>query len=81
MGQILTANGSYKLAIEKCHEDENLKKSQIYRKACSNYAVTLEKLGRSDEAIDQFEKLKHTFKNDLPIYNNLGISQKHSGNL
>lgn len=52
MGQVLPACNSYKQAVEKCNEDESLKKSSICKKAGTNYAVTLEKLGKRDEAIN-----------------------------
>jgi hypothetical protein len=51
LGQILTASNSYKLALEKCTGDPNLEKSQIYKKAGTNYAVTLEKLNEREKAI------------------------------
>ena len=51
MGQILTASNSYKLALEKCQEDPNLEKSQLFKKVGVNYAVTLEKLGKRPQAI------------------------------
>jgi hypothetical protein len=45
---VLTASSSYKLAIEKCEEEKALKMSSIYKKACTNYAVTLEKLNKRE---------------------------------
>jgi Flp pilus assembly protein TadD len=73
MGQILAANNSYKLAIEKCHEDPALERSQIFKKAGTNYAVTLEKLGKRKEAVRQLEKLNKVFTSEVRVFNNLGI--------
>ena len=79
MGQVLTASNNYKLAIDKCNGDEALMKSSICKKAGTNYAVTLEKLGRRDEAINQLDKLRDNFNNEVRVHNNLGIIQKRSG--
>lgn len=70
---MLTASSSYKLAMEKCEEEKALKLSSIYKKACTNYAVTLEKLNRREDAVDQLEKLLDKFQNEVRIHNNLGI--------
>lgn len=81
LGQILTASNSYKLALEKCTGDPNLEKSQIYKKAGTNYAVTLEKLNEREKAIKQLAKLNQVFTQEVKVYNNLGIIQKREGNL
>jgi tetratricopeptide (TPR) repeat protein len=53
MGKLNEAADSYKKAIGKCEEDseQKLLHSSTYKKAGTNYAVTLEKLGKRDEAI------------------------------
>lgn len=53
LGKIQEAANSYKLALDKCESDpdEQLVKSSIYKKAGTNYAVTLEKLGLRDQAM------------------------------
>jgi len=35
--------------------------------------VTLEKLGRRDEAVETLNTLKKTFGNEVRVFNNLGI--------
>jgi tetratricopeptide (TPR) repeat protein len=65
--------------MEKCHLNDPLDKSQIYKKAAVNYAVTLEKLKHRPDAIHQLEKLTKTFANEVRVYNNLGIIQKRQG--
>lgn len=49
-------------------------------KAVTNFAVILEKLGQRKEAIDVLNNLKHTFRGEIRIYNNLGIIHKRQGN-
>jgi hypothetical protein len=59
--------------MEKCEEEKSLKISSIYKKACTNYAVTLEKLNKREEAVNQLEKLLDRFQSEVRIHNNLGI--------
>jgi tetratricopeptide (TPR) repeat protein len=67
--------------MQKCEEDEDsdLTKSATYKKAGTNKAVTLEKLGSRDEAVETLNKLKGNFGNEVRVYNNLGIIQKRNG--
>lgn len=44
-----------------------------YVKSCTNYAVTLEKLGKRQEAIELLNNLKDIFRNEIRVFNNLGI--------
>lgn len=48
-------------------------------KAVTNYAVTLEKLGKREEAIKVLEGVKEQFKDEIRIFNNLGILHKRKG--
>jgi len=50
MGKTKEASDSYKKSLKKCEEDPNKKliQSATYKKAGTNYAVTLEKLGERD---------------------------------
>jgi len=75
-GQFLTASNSYRLCMDKCEDDENLKKSTIFKKAATNYAVTLEKLGKRDDALKQLKTLKQKFDDEIRVFNNLGILYK-----
>jgi tetratricopeptide (TPR) repeat protein len=50
-------------------------------KAMTNYAVTLEKLGKRVEALELLDQLKDNFKEEIRIYNNLGIVSKRNGNI
>lgn len=75
MGKTKEASDSYKKSLKKCEEDPNKKliQSATYKKAGTNYAVTLEKLGERDEAIKMLQELKVSFGNEVRVYNNLGI--------
>ena len=48
-------------------------------KVMTNYSVTLEKLGKRDEAIDTLKKLKDLYPFEIRVYNNLGIVCKRNG--
>ena len=74
-GAIQQASDNYKSAIDTCEQDskDQLVKSATYKKAGTNYAVTLEKLNKRDEAVKTLFKLKATFNNEVRIFNNLGI--------
>ena len=50
-----------------------------YVKSVTNYAVTLEKLGKRQEAIDTLNNLKTIFRDEVRVFNNLGIIQKRAG--
>jgi hypothetical protein len=56
-------------------------KAPQYMKAVTNYAVTLEKLGKRNDSIKTLDSLKGTFREEIRIYNNLGIIYKRNGNL
>lgn len=53
LGLVSEAADSYKKAIDKCQSDPNNKliHSSTYKKAGTNYAVALEKLGMRDAAV------------------------------
>lgn len=76
LGQVLTASQSYKLALEKCEEDSSLKHSGVCKKAGTNYAVTLEKLGQRKESVRQLKKVQKVFDHEVRVHNNLGIIMK-----
>lgn len=59
--------------------DEQLVNSVTYMKASTNYAVTLEKLSKRDEAVETLSKLKDSFVDEMRVHNNLAIIQKRSG--
>ncbi len=80
LGDIQKASTFYKKAIDKCQEDQQQQKSQHMMKAMTNYAVTLEKLGMRQQAIQVFEQLQKSYKNEIRIFNNLGIIHKRNGN-
>lgn len=47
----------------------------------TNYAVTLEKLGKRTEALAILESLAKVIKNDARVLNNLGIIKKRTGDI
>ena len=75
------ASASYLMAMTTCRNDPQgqLTKSATYKKAGTNYAVTLEKLGQRETAVSTLTALKATFGNEVRVYNNLGIIQKRKG--
>lgn len=83
MGKTKEASDSYKKSLKKCEEDPNKKliQSATYKKAGTNYAVTLEKLGEREEAVKLLQELKVSFGNEVRVYNNLGIIQKRQGDV
>ena len=48
-------------------------KQATYKKAGTNYAVTLEKLSRREDAVTTLVTLKGQFSSEVRIFNNLGI--------
>ena len=76
------ASSSYLMAMTICRKEPQgqLIKSATYKKAGTNYAVTLEKLGQRQTAVDTLAFLKQIFGNEVRVYNNLGIIQKRGGN-
>ena len=54
-------------AMVVCEQDEVLKKSATYKKASTNYAVTLEKLDRRELAVATLEAIKNTFHNEVRV--------------
>lgn len=64
-----------------CESDPKgqLTKSVTYKKAGTNYAVTMEKLNQREQAVTTLNNLKSTFNNEVRVYNNLGIIQKRQG--
>lgn len=83
LGQVQQAADSYKKAMDKCEEDpsQKLVHSSTYKKAGTNYAVALEKLGMRDAAVNLLQDLKTQFGNEVRLHNNLGIIQKRKGDL
>ena len=81
MQHVQQASDSYKLAMETCEGDprKQLTKSVTYKKAGTNYAVTLEKLSRRDEAVTTLSSLKVRFNQEIRVFNNLGIILKRKG--
>lgn len=81
MGQFEMASENYKLAMQTCEKDPKgqLSKQVTYKKAGTNYAVTLEKLSRRDDAVITLQNLKGAFSTEVRIFNNLGIFQKRKG--
>ena len=69
--------------MDACEQDPkgHLIKSATYKKAATNYAVTLEKLQRRDDAVATLNKIKNVFCNEVRVYNNLGIIQKRNNEL
>ena len=67
--------------METCENDpkKQLTKSVTYKKAGTNYAVTLEKLNKRDDAVVTLTTLKNAFGNEVRVFNNLGIIQKRKG--
>ena len=58
-----------------CENDPNQKllQSSTYKKAGTNLAVALEKLGKRDEAVLLLQDLQSKFGNEVRLFNNLGI--------
>ena len=81
LGHVQMASESYLMAMTTCRNDPQgqLTKSATYKKAGTNYAVTLEKLDQRDTAVGTLSALKDTFGNEVRVYNNLGIIQKRNG--
>ena len=75
LGQYQLASDNYKLAMETCERDPKgqLMKQATYKKAGTNYAVTLEKLSRREDAVTTLVTLKGQFSSEVRIFNNLGI--------
>ena len=75
------ASDSYKLSMETCENDpkKQLTRSATYKKAGTNYAVTLEKLNRREDAVETLSGLKRNFVSEVRLFNNLGIIQKRKG--
>lgn len=51
LNNIKEAAENYKKSLEKCENDQKLMKSTTNKKAGTNYAVALEKLGMRNQAI------------------------------
>lgn len=81
LGDISRASNYYRYAINKCKEDKTMQSlhQSYYAKSVTNYAVTLEKLGKRQDAIDLLMKLKDDFKEEIRVLNNLGIISKRHG--
>ena len=81
MGNLRLAAENYKKALDKCENDQKLQKSSTFKKAGTNYAIALEKLGKRNEAVTQLESLKRSssFGHEVLINNNLGTLQKRKG--
>ena len=61
--------------MQTCLDDPQmlLCKSSTYKKAGTNYSVTLEKLDRRQDAISTLSQIKTEFCNEVRVHNNLGI--------
>ena len=83
MGQVQQAKDNYALSMKKCEKDpsKQLIHSSTYKKAGTNFAVSLEKTGDRDTAVSTLTNLKGTFGNEVRVFNNLGIIQKRKGDL
>ena len=81
LGQVQMASDSYKQSMETCENDpkKQLTRSATYKKAGTNYAVTLEKLNRREDAVETLSGLKQNFVSEVRLFNNLGIIQKRKG--
>ena len=73
--QFESAADSYKRAMDTCEGDpkQQLTKSITYKKAGTNYAVTLEKINKREAAIATLTALKDVFGSEVRVFNNLGI--------
>jgi Flp pilus assembly protein TadD len=49
-------------------------------KSLTNYSVTLEKLGKRQEAITILQDVKNEWQDEIRVFNNLGIMEKRNGN-
>ena len=68
--------------METCESDEaqQLTKSATYKKAGTNYAALMAKLGKREGAVKVIDKMQDSFGNEMRHFNNLGIIQKLMGN-
>lgn len=80
-GDVQQASYNYKNAMRTCEQDPKgwLINSGTYKKAGTNYAVTLEKLNYRDDAVATLSSLKANFNNEVRVFNNLGIIYKRKG--
>jgi Flp pilus assembly protein TadD len=75
LGDIGRASLYYLKSVERGED------GPCYLKALTNYTVTLEKLGKRDEAQALMEgKMKRQFGSEIRLHNNLGILHKRNGN-
>lgn len=72
---------NYKKAILKCQETPELRESQTYKKAATNYSIILERLGQRDQAIALLTELQATFNSEVRVANNIGILRKRQGDV
>ena len=79
-GQAGPASENYKRAMDTCQQDPRgvLIRSATYKKAGTNYAVTLEKLNQRRDAVSTLQDIKGAFCNEIRVYNNLGVIQKRN---
>lgn len=83
LGDIQRASQFYKRALDKFPASEGQQVPPFYSKVLTNYAVTLEKLGKREEALGVLE-LSGQWEEDeqeVRVYNNKGIIQKRKGDL
>jgi len=75
MNDIEQASAFYHRAQECSENDPDglLVNSVTYMKASTNYAVTLEKLSKREEAVETLSKLKNSFTDEMRVHNNLAI--------
>ena len=83
MGKSEQAGKFYRSAMDVCKSDPEgiLVKSATFKKASTNYAVTQEKIGERQAAIDVLNSVRGEFLNEVRVFNNLGIIQRRRGDL
>ncbi|TNV86060.1 hypothetical protein FGO68_gene7424 [Halteria grandinella] len=81
LGDIQKASAYYKSALDKFPDQQNV--PPFYSKVLTNYAVTLEKLGKREEAMGVLEMSGawEGEEDEVRVYNNKGIIQKRKGDL
>ena len=81
LSDIARASTYYKKSLDVSGEQQSQNpKSVHYMKAMTNYAVTLEKLGKRPKSVQTFQKLREDFPEEIRVHNNLGIVLKREGN-
>ena len=67
--------------MDTCEADsaQQLVKSATYRKAGTNYAVAMERLGKREGSLKTLVKMKDSFGVEAKVLNNIGIIEKRMG--